>query len=302
MTLGPAFLRSAPVPSDITGQMVDSAALVGDGVALRARLQSDGYLYLRGALSHAEVLAARAEVLGQLEAVDEIEPGSDGLFTGRSRRDDLAPDRGEFWRSVSAGESIRRVSHGPKIQSVMQAVLGGASVPLDYLMLRVGVAGRATEVHFDYPFFTRLHDQTLTVWTAIGSVPVAQGPLFVVEGSHTFEDHVASLQGFDVTRDDRRTAAFEESAVELAIQRGTRLLTSNYEPGDIVVFGMYTAHGTFEHHDDSGRVRVSCDARWQLADLPVDERYMEPDVSGTTGTGYAELNGARPLTEQWHVR
>ena len=23
---------------------------------------------------------------------------------------------------------------------------------------------------------------------------------------------------------------------------------------------------------------------------------------GTTGAGYAELNGAKPLTEQWHVR
>ena len=65
---------------------------------------------------------------------------------------------------------------------------------------------------------------------------------------------------------------------------------------------MYTAHGSFDHHDDTGRVRVSCDARWQAADLDIDKRYMGDRPEGTTGAGYAELNGAKPLTEQWHVR
>jgi hypothetical protein len=49
-------------------------------------------------------------------------------------------------------------------------------------------------------------------------------------------------------------------------------------------------------------VRISCDLRWQPAALPIDERYFGPDPTGTTGAGYAELNGAKPLDQPWHVR
>ena len=76
----------------------------------------------------------------------------------------------------------------------------------------------------------------------------------------------------------------------------------SFKAGDALVFGMYTAHGSLDHHDETGRVRVSCDARWQAGALEVDARYMGDHPAGTTGNGYAELNGAKPLTEQWHVR
>ena len=50
------------------------------------------------------------------------------------------------------------------------------------------------------------------------------------------------------------------------------------------------------------RVRLSCDVRWQPASLPLDARYFGANPPGTTGAGYAELNGAKPLTQEWHVR
>ena len=40
----------------------------------------------------------------------------------------------------------------------------------------------------------------------------------------------------------------------------------------------------------------------QRASDPVAERYVGPNPRGTTGIGYGELNGAKPLTEPWHVR
>jgi len=42
--------------------------------------------------------------------------------------------------------------------------------------------------------------------------------------------------------------------------------------------------------------------RWQPAADPIDERYFGPRPAGTTGAGYGELNGAKPLTEDWHTR
>ena len=35
---------------------------------------------------------------------------------------------------------------------------------------------------------------------------------------------------------------------------------------------------------------------------PGIRRYFGADPGGTTGAGYGELNGAKPLTEPWHIR
>jgi ectoine hydroxylase-related dioxygenase (phytanoyl-CoA dioxygenase family) len=297
-----AMVHGQAVPADRIGELTDSTALLDEPEELRTRFDRDGYAFFRGALDADVVGAARAEVLARLEAVDEIEPGSDGVFTGRSARDAHHADRGEFWQSVSAGEQLRELSHGSGIRRVLEAVIGEPVVPFDYLMLRVAIQGRATEVHYDYPFFTRVHDQVRTVWIPVGDVPVDEGPVFVVEGSNDFHDVIDPMIGFDVASESTRTAAFDRTAIELATERGTRLLTTDFQAGDALVFGMYTAHGSLDHHDETGRVRVSCDARWQAQDLAVDERYMGAHPAGTTGAGYAELNGAKPLTEQWHVR
>jgi ectoine hydroxylase-related dioxygenase (phytanoyl-CoA dioxygenase family) len=297
-----AVIHGRMVPTELLGELTNSMQLLAEPAKLRAAFERDGYAFFRGVLDRDLVQSARGEVLSRLEAIDEIELGTDGVATGRSERDALHADRGEFWSSVSAGDCLRRVSHGPGIRRVLETLVGEAVVPFDYLMLRVATPGRATEVHYDYPFFARVHDQVRTVWTPIGDVPVERGPLFVIEGSNRFADLIEPMLGFDVAEESVRTAAFDNTAIEIAEERQTRLLSTDFAAGDVLVFGMYTAHGSFDHHDDSGRARVSCDARWQAARLDIDERYMGDRPQGTTGAGYAELNGAKPLTEQWHVR
>ena len=110
------------------------------------------------------------------------------------------------------------------------------------------------------------------------------------------------MRGFDVATDSSRRAELGSDAITFAGQRGTRLLTRDFEPGDLALFGMYTAHGSLDNHSAIGRVRLSCDVRWQPVSMPADERYFGDDPRGTTGAGYAELNGAKPLTHEWHVR
>ena len=65
---------------------------------------------------------------------------------------------------------------------------------------------------------------------------------------------------------------------------------------------MTTLHGALDNHSPLGRVRLSCDVRYQPAAEPLDPRYFGADPGGTFGGGYGELNGARPLTEPWHRR
>ncbi len=175
--------KGKPVPDQIVAPLEDMSALLKDPPALRRRFEEDGYLFLRGALDRDQVLAARREILARLVEVGEVVPGSDGVFTGSSKRKEVVGDLGRFWKSVSEGAALRRVSHGHGLGRVLEILIGKKARPQDYLFLRAGVVGRATGLHYDYPFFTRAHDQVYTVWVPIGDVPVADGPLVVVSSS-----------------------------------------------------------------------------------------------------------------------
>ncbi|MBM3521785.1 MAG: phytanoyl-CoA dioxygenase family protein [Alphaproteobacteria bacterium] len=295
-------VKGKPVPESLIAELPDSAGLLDRPAELRKRLADDGFVFLRGVIDPAIVMAGRTEVLARLEAVGEIAPGTGGIFTGHSTRRAREADLGRFWQSVSEGPRLRAASHGRGIERVMTAIAGEAVRAQDYMFLRVGVPGRATGIHYDYPFFTRAHDQVWTVWMPIGDVPVMRGPVVVVENSHRFRDLVDQLIGFDVVRNPERKAAFTQDAIEIVRGRGTRLLTADFKTGDVLVFGMFLAHGSLDHHDATGMVRVSCDVRWQPARLPIDERYFGANPGGTTGAGYGELNGAKPLDVDWHVR
>ena len=296
-------VKGQPVPSSLIHEMADSASLLDNPTALRARLAEEGYLYLKGVVDKDAIMAARKEVFERLVKVGEIrEPAMDGVATGDSRRKELEPDLGGFWRSISEGRKLRAASNGYDMQRIMSLIFGEPARNQDYIFLRAGAQGRATGLHFDYPFFTRAHDKVCTVWMPIGDVPVEDGPVVVVEGSNKYRDLIDPMIGFDISKDNTRKADFGADAISFAQSRGTRLLTRNFSAGDIALFGMYTAHGSLDNHSPINRVRLSCDLRWQPASLPLDDRYFGDPPKGTTGASYGELNGAKPLTQEWHVR
>jgi hypothetical protein len=300
---GRCWTEGRPVPGDLLGELTDGSSAVRDGGELGRRLAADGYLLLRRALDPDAVLTARAEVLERLVAVDEIRPPAvEGLPTGRSRRAERVGDLGAFWKSVSEGPALRAVTHGAALRALLARVAGEPVRAHDYLFLRVAPVGRATGLHFDYPFFARTTERVCTAWIPLGDVPVEEGPLAVVEGSHRFADLHRDVRGFDVVYDTSRKAQLATDFAAFAARRGCRLLTTDFRAGDVCLFGMFTLHGSLDNRSAVGRVRVSCDVRYQPAADPVDPRYVGPDPGGTTGAGYGELNGAKPLTEPWHVR
>lgn len=291
------------MPAHLLAEMVNSTPLLPDTNRLQARLQQDGYLLFRGLLPENEITTARAEVFQRLAAVGELaEPVEAGIYSGSSRRKERTGDLGAFWKSVSDAGAVRRVTNGSTLTAALSAAFGEPARGHDYLFLRAVVAGQFSRIHCDSGFFTRTTERVLTCWIAFTEVPLQRGALFVVEGSHTWPETLATYRGFDVARDTDRTAAIADHPADLAEARGTRLLTADYRPGDVLVFAMYTLHGTFEHHDPDDKIRLTCDVRYQPAADPMDPRYFGPEPGGTTGAGYGELNAARPLNESWHIR
>ena len=296
-------INQEPVLDDILAPYRDSTDAIDDGSELRRRIEEDGYIFVRGVIPEDSIQAAREEVFGRLAEVGEIAaPPADGIFTGTSKREELQPDKGAFWQSVSEGRAIRRVTHAREAETLISTLQGEPAFGHDFIFLRPGVPGRFTFLHFDYPFFSRGSQRVVTAWTAVGPVPTIEGALFVVENSHTFEDLLSDTREIDYSSTSSPQVQLTDDAVEFVRSRGSKILTANFEPGDVIVFSMFTLHGSFDNTSPIKRARLTTDVRWQPRSEPADNRYIGPDPRGTTGIGYAELNGAKPLTQDWHIR
>ena len=284
------------IPRDMLGTLRDSASDIAAPETLRSHLEQDGYLFLRGVLDKREVLAARAEVFGRLEEVGEVAPPvSDGVATGTSRRDELVPDLGAFWQSICEGPRVRRVTHAGRMLTIMESLLCGTVRPFDFLWLRAMLPGRASAFHYDHVYMNRGTGRLYTVWTPLGPVPMEEGPILVMENSHRWDDVIEQFRGLDVDKDKSRPGHVTMTPVSFANERGCRLLTADFEPGDMLVMSMFLLHGSLDNHSKCNRVRLSCDTRYQLAADPIDERWVGMNPIGHGG-GYGGVSGARPLT------
>jgi len=286
------------IPPERFAPLREHTEHVNEGASLRAALDEDGYVLLRGVLDRDDVLKAREEVFERLASVGEVRPPAvDGVPTGTSRREALAPDLGAFWRTVCEGPALRRVTHAGPMIEIMERVLGGLVRPFDFLWLRAMAPGRASAFHFDHVYMNRGTNRLYTVWTPLGDVPLEDGPMLLVEGSHRWEDLIAQYRGFDVDRDKSKPGHVTMDPVTLAQERGCRLLSTNFRAGDMLIVTMFMLHGSLDNSSPAGRIRLSCDTRYQRADEPIDERFIgNPPIAH--GESYGGVGGARPLTAE----
>ena len=160
MGVGPVVVDGRPLPRQTVGGLARTDPASPDPAGRRRRLAEDGYLFLPGVLDRKAVMAARREVMRCLAEAGEIAaPAKAGIATGRSRRAEVAPDGNAFWRSVSEGPALRRVTHGPRLRALFGDLMAEAAVPFDFLWLRTTPAGRASPLHFDHIYMNRGSDR-----------------------------------------------------------------------------------------------------------------------------------------------
>jgi ectoine hydroxylase-related dioxygenase (phytanoyl-CoA dioxygenase family) len=109
-----------------------------------------------------------------------------------------------------------------------------------------------------------------TCWVPLGEIPCTLGGLAVEPGSH----HSARIQPRPI---DKLPAGW---------------VTTDYQPGDVLVFHCLTTHAALPNHES--RMRFSAEYRWQLADQPAPRRL----VTGPAGQElYSRLFARTPW---WH--
>jgi len=243
---------------------------------LRARLEEDGYLLVRGLHDASVVKAAASSLLGRLAAkgliVDDARRGSAaGVHSGKAT---TAGSR-EHLDMQDDPHFCRMFEDGSRAQVFLSGLLEGDAHPFAFKFLRCVPPGAGTPVHCDNVYMGRGTGDLLTCWTPVTPVGYEHGSLCLCANSHRagggFRKLRATYGRLDVDR-DRVQGSLSSDAREFTTgpYSDGAWITAEFAQGDAVVFGMHLLHGSLTNVSDA--FRISCDTRWQRRTDVMDER------------------------------
>jgi hypothetical protein len=279
------------------GELRESSYLVGDGEALRTRMQEDGYLYLRGFLHRDDVMEARRSIAEQLMAQGYLLPGTDPMeclsnTATEKTRNVFRPD------FTQRNAAVHKLLYTDRMMDFYREFFGEPVRHYDFTWLRVMGFGNGTRPHCDVVYMGRgERAKLLTAWTPLGDAPLNVGGLMVLEGSHLqherlrhylesdVDSYCSNSPNLDKIHETIRTGGWykwdgslSKDPVSLREKLGGRWLTTDFEAGDLLTFTMHTVHGSIDNK--SNKIRISTDSRYQPASLPADERWVGENPPG----------------------
>ncbi|CAN5628833.1 hypothetical protein BH10ACI4_BH10ACI4_07890 [soil metagenome] len=255
----------------LTADLRDSNDILNDVVALRQRLAEDGYLLIRELRKPELVLTARRAVLERMLQKGLLAEGT-SLMDGVIGR--ISPQIGTT--GVRANEEYRQL---PAVQALFadeavpqffDRLLGGLSGTFDFQWMRVAGGGAESSIHSDVVFMGRGTHDLYTCWTPFGDVTLDMGPIVLCLGSQNIDGMKNTYWAADVDR-DLIEGYFSKDPMEMVHTFGGHWATTEFHPGDVLIFGMHILHASLAN--TSNRYRISADMRYQLAAEPFDERW-----------------------------
>jgi hypothetical protein len=261
------------------GPLRDSASIAGDAAALRERIASDGYLYLPGLLERNCVMDARAEMTRRLAKEGHLERGTDPInaIAKEGSTVQFKPDL------AHKNRPLLLLLYDGRLMEWFESFLGEPVRHFDYTWVRAIAPGKGTASHCDAVYMNRGTQRLYTCWTPLGDVDLAQGGLMVLEGSNnnqrlretyckydvdTFCENRPKIDGW------KRGGHLTDNPNQVRKSIGGTWRTGEYHAGDVVVFSIFTVHGSIDNR--SNRIRLSSDTRYQPASEPADERWIGP--------------------------
>lgn len=237
-------------------ELRDSRGLFGDWQALRSRMATDGYVFMGGLLQSAVVEGVGRSGLTALQEAGWTDPGPDPV-SARPREPvravrmrDAAADAG--YRLILIDPGFNMIPFVSPLTDLMGQILGpdGFCYPMKVprIVYPAAVASRhpGNVVHKDYQSVQDM----FTCWVPLGAVPRSLGGLAVQPGSQ----RSTSVRYRPLNR----------------LEPGW--LTTDYEPGDVLVFHCLTTHAALPNGEP--RLRFSAEYRWQLGDQPAPRRVV----------------------------
>ena len=176
---------------------VDSTPLLTDPAALRARAETDGYLFFKGRLPADEVLALRAELLAVVDKYGWRQPGQDALgglidYDAINRLTEEEMHRTDVgvpapaYHDVQKLERFHRLPHHPRLLEIYRTLFGREVLVHPRHIARMVTPHTCmvpTPPHQDFPYIQGTAN-TWTCWFPLGDCPRSLGGLTVLQGSH----------------------------------------------------------------------------------------------------------------------
>ncbi|MBK34183.1 MAG: phytanoyl-CoA dioxygenase [Gemmatimonadetes bacterium] len=250
-------------------ELVDSSPIKKDVVALKSRMAEEGYLFIRGFHPHEKAEAAARWTLGAIADRDGLREGtpiSDGIIGPENQNF-------SFFRQIEVahGQPILDVVDSAETFAFYERMFGGPVLTFDKRWLRCMARDRNNHFHYDNVYVGRGTPNRYTMWSALTDIGLENGPLVLCLGSHRQEKLKTTYGATDMDR-DLTEAVFSQDPVELVEKFGFKLATAHFQPGDVVLFGMFMMHSSAPNLTD--RYRISIDTRYQPADEEKDERFF----------------------------
>ncbi|MEX0886705.1 MAG: phytanoyl-CoA dioxygenase family protein [Phycisphaeraceae bacterium] len=268
----------------------DSSPLLSALPALCHRLLDDGYLLLRGLIRRERVIRAREIILEHVAEREALAPGTpvlDGVMPAGARAVAMMGRKG-----IAHHPDVLAALEAPELVAFWEAYFGEPALTFDYKWLRAVGREQFTGAHMDVVYMGQGSPRLHTTWIPLGDIPVEQGTLAIVPGSHRAPGYARLRQTYgrsDVDRDNT-PGWFTDDPLEITETFGGQWHTADVAMGDVIVFGMHTVHASTTNTTD--RYRLSCDVRFQPAADPVDPRW-----GGDNPTGHRADAQPRPRDE-----
>lgn len=258
---------------------------------LAQQLEQDGYLYLRNFHPRAEVVTVREEILGILASMGLTHPNRPAHegYAHPTASNSFTPD------AAAKSPKLRELLFGDRMMSFCAKLFNEPALHFDFIWFRSIGPGKGTTPHCDWVYMGRGTRRLYTCWTPYCDVDLALGGLMLLEGTHRQGDRIRNYLNHDVDSyctNGRNAEAIESgelqweftgrlsnNPVSLREKYQTRWLTSEqFLMGDVLIFGMEMIHASLDNQTD--RLRLSSDSRYQRASEPADERWMGANPIG----------------------
>jgi hypothetical protein len=243
-----------------------------DRKALWARLEREGYLYLKGALGQEMSLEFRKFYFEKLFDSGLLEVDSkpeDGIAS--SGEVNLAEVRRVLFDEIVPGETYLKFCTSSAVKGFFAWLFDGDVHLHKRKLIRHAKPNDTwvTPAHYDLVYLREGTQNLLSAWIPLGDCPVNRGGLTYLERSHKHFETRDKLEGGTLRADH---ISYDLPA--LANQLETRWLIADYQAGDMVVHSPYLVHASLNNTDPNGRMRLSTDIRYQRAVDPIDARWQ----------------------------
>ena len=240
-----------------------------DRKALWARLEREGYLFLRGALSPEMSFEFRTYYFAKLEHSGLLETDSDGVASNEGV--DLAEVRRVLFDEIVPSQTYLDFCTSSAVKGFFAWLFDGEVHLHKRKLIRHAKVNDTwvTPAHYDLVYLREGTQNLLSAWIPLGDCPVNRGGLTYLERSHKYFAAKDKREGGTLRADH---ITYDLPA--LANQLETRWLIADYQAGDMVVHSPYLVHASLNNTDPQNRMRLSTDIRYQKSSDAIDPRWQ----------------------------